>query len=370
MTAMAVKQCTPSLIFANPTTEATSVLFIKKLTGVIMSTIAYNRNLFEESDFSERSFEGITVKIVEGQASPGALALSKWLKGAFDAFDQKYLESITLEINDGMEQPIESYTLGYSYFNNEVQCHFSGSGDNGEILQDNDFLKKKDIRSVIRNVLTLTQTNSPLPQDACTSVKISYRQNTPVDYEPPGFQPYTQCSSVKVGKMSKYNCGTVTTHFHSFNLKGKLYERSREMISCLCGKDNYNATLLKCKVCGCLQHSACFKIFPTEKDMSQRDHTCLKCSSSEVTHEYSPEECIFRCAIVLCSISKSLSVSKVKENLMLDENTALVNVRRLLREEALCKGTQPPTLEKLDFPYNVNKIKVMKKLKREYFDCS
>ncbi|KAE8746399.1 hypothetical protein FOCC_FOCC006894 [Frankliniella occidentalis] len=342
------------------------MLFVKKLTGIIMSTIAYNRNLFEENDFCARSFEGITVKIVEGQSSPGAIALAKWLSGAFHAFDQKYLESITLEIKDGMEQIIESYTLGYSYLNNEVQCHLAGAVDAGGILEDNNL--NESIRNVIRNVLTLTQTNAPLPEDASTTVKISYRQDTPVDYEPPGFQPYTIRSPVEGNRVYKFNCGAVTTHFHRLDLKGKFYERPEEIISCLCGKDDHNATLLKCKLCGSLQHSACLKIFLIKKDMSQSYHTCLKCSRSGVTPEYSPEECLFRRAIVLCAISKSLSVSILKKKLMLDENTAFFNMRRLMREGALWKGTQPLTLENLDFPYNVHKMKVMNKLKQDYFD--
>ena len=73
-------------------TEVKSCIFVKKLMAVAISNITYLRSIFPEKAFSNRSLDGLPLKILkEDSGCEAATSLVTWLRGAFEAIEKRYL---------------------------------------------------------------------------------------------------------------------------------------------------------------------------------------------------------------------------------------------------------------------------------------
>ncbi|KAK3925686.1 HORMA domain-containing protein 1 [Frankliniella fusca] len=347
---------------ASKSSEA-SMRFMKQITSLVISHIVYQRNFFGEDCFQTDYLLGVCIKTMKPSASPAANSLHQWINSAIEALDRKYLKSFILQIHDAENTPIETYTLQYSFENDEISCNFTTFQGQMELSSN----LKQQVVSVLRNIVTLTASGDPFPDGASLVAKIGYQPGTPLDYEPQGFKGhYVSDSSIVRGK---YSCGKLTTPYHTMEVNVKYLDKKARNVLCLCGKTDLSSNLLYCGSCGNIQHAPCYKIF-AEDDVSQKEHTCFKCLNTEhLSEEYLPGECIFRRATVLCARSKSISMQKIMQALKLDSEHAELCMRRLMREGAVKKSSQPFSSEKIDFLYNVNKSKIINDLKKQYFDC-
>lgn len=65
---------------------------MKRLTTTCVSTILHLRKIFPEVYFKTENFEGVTVKILKsGEGYKYLDKIEKWLQGAFEAIDKKYV---------------------------------------------------------------------------------------------------------------------------------------------------------------------------------------------------------------------------------------------------------------------------------------
>ncbi|XP_034255807.1 HORMA domain-containing protein 2-like [Thrips palmi] len=366
-----------AILLPSPTTREQSGLMIKKLTGVCVSTIAFLRNLFDSENFETRSLCGQNVQILKRSChrNNGVDCLLKWLKGVFDALDNKYLKTVSLEIRDVTGLLLETYEFHYTFHDDQPLLNIETSKNihvGGTVWRDSSM---EEIRILLRNILVATSAQPILPPNCFTSVRIHYHDGTPEDYEPPGFKPFFGESPDHVHpNRLKLACGQVSTKFHTLNIKTKLAqtipsssEPSTPEIRCECGLEDRAGSLLKCETCGTLQHLACYKIFSEENSQSQRTHKCIKCGNSKPPKDFDAVSCLFRRVIALCAKSKSVSIKKLTNELNLNPDSALVHMKKLQREGALQKSIVPICLEKTDFMHTVNKSAI-DNFKVKYFN--
>ena len=76
-------------------TDTKSCVFVKKLLTVSISNITYLRSMFPEEAYSNRSMDGLPLKILmEKNNCKAAAVLASWMVGAFDALERKYLREL------------------------------------------------------------------------------------------------------------------------------------------------------------------------------------------------------------------------------------------------------------------------------------
>ena len=203
-------------------TQLQSTVFMKKLLAVAVSNIAYMRVIFPEDSFSDRSLEGLNLKILRNDMKcPFAVQMIDWLKGVFDAIDKKYLRVLALGIYRGCGDPntlLEMYTFRFSYKNETEMEIYSNERKISSASTANE--TKKATISLLRSLSVLIQTLAPLPDDVRVTMKLYYYDSvTPDEYEPPGFKA-ADTDVIRVeGNPSKFQFPSVSTSFHTLQLR-------------------------------------------------------------------------------------------------------------------------------------------------------
>jgi len=219
------KQGQWSSIFPNEqVTETQSTLFVKKLLAVAVSSISYLRALFPENAFGDRCLEDVNLKILRDDNNcPEACRVIQWIRGCFDALEKKYLRAVLVGIYEDPEDPdtvIEQYTFKFAYGDgNGIDIYRNGAKISS--AKSDKETKKATVR-LLRTIVFLSQTLSPLPDDVMMTMKLLYYdETTPEDYNPPGFKEcQTEDFAFKDEPMN-IKVGDVATPFHSFKLRIK-----------------------------------------------------------------------------------------------------------------------------------------------------
>ena len=104
---------------AKQETEQQSLTFVKKLVSATMSTVTYVRNVFDQKAYTRRSLGGTPLMILNSKTNcDKAKTFSKWLLGAFEAIEKKYLREMALVVYLDAAHPeevAEVYTVKVSY---------------------------------------------------------------------------------------------------------------------------------------------------------------------------------------------------------------------------------------------------------------
>ncbi|XP_041472437.1 HORMA domain-containing protein 1-like [Lytechinus variegatus] len=204
-------------------TQQQSAIFVKKLLAVAVSTVTYLRTIFPEHAFGDRSLEDLNLKILrDDSACPGACQVIKWMKGAFDALDKRYLRAMIIGMYTDPSDPntaIETYTFKFSY---------SKHGPDVDIYRNKEKITgahteaqtKRATLQLLRTILVLTQSLKLLPDDVMMTMKLLYYDDvTPMDYEPPGFQASESDTFNYEDEPINLRVGEVTTPFHTVKLR-------------------------------------------------------------------------------------------------------------------------------------------------------
>ncbi|CAM1314367.1 HORMAD1 (predicted) [Pycnogonum litorale] len=204
------------------TTEAQSLMFVKKMVAIAISEITYLRAMFPEIAYSERSIEGLTVRILrDDKAYPGACRVVHWVLGCYDALQKNYLRQITLALFKDSDKPnnvFESYTFRFSY-NNQSGVTILRNGSKVTDFISSDEIKTATMK-LMRTISYLMQSLMDIPDHAYMTMKLTYYDEvTPEDYEPPGFvaSPYKVCEFDE--KTATVRIGNVATNYHSVDVR-------------------------------------------------------------------------------------------------------------------------------------------------------
>ncbi|XP_056911912.1 zebrafish testis-expressed 38 isoform X2 [Takifugu flavidus] len=203
-------------------TEQESLVFVKRMMAVAVSSITYLRGIFPEDAYRSRYLEDLCIKVLREECSnSGANKIVKWMMGCFDAMEKQYLQIVFIGVYTDPEKPdciIESYHFKFKYpekgpqmdiqRNNEVEMHVP--------LENT----KRASMLLIRKLFLLMQNLDILPNKVYLTMKLYYYDDiTPAHYQPPGFKE-GECDSLWFeGKAVHFRVGEVQTAFHTLKVR-------------------------------------------------------------------------------------------------------------------------------------------------------
>lgn len=233
-------------------TEVRSLAFMKKLVAIAISNITYLRTIFPESAYGNRQIGDVKLKILsEESGNEGVHQLIEWIRGCFDPLEKKYLRQLMLGIHTDSTDPdnvIESYSFRFEYgkdnhttvtCNNEKLCSMAADGTS----MTEDTIRKSTL-SLLRTCIILTSSLKPLPEEAFLTMKLLYYdENTPPEYEPPGFTRSKTDNFFYKGKPVNIKVGEVSTPFHTFKMRAKTVSPEfNDILNEAHSRDNSEAT--------------------------------------------------------------------------------------------------------------------------------
>ncbi|XP_071398023.1 HORMA domain-containing protein 1 [Centroberyx affinis] len=203
-------------------TEQQSLVVVKKLLAIAVSSITYLRGLFPEKAYGSKYVEEQKVMILrEERSCPGANQIVQWMQGCFDAIQRKYLRTVILSIYTDPENPqkvTEFYQFKIQYTAKGPQMDFESSNNNKVSTMTCSNTKKASIL-LVRKLYTLMQNLGPLPDNVCLNMKLSYYDDvTPQDYQPPGFKEGDSDIMEFEKEPVKLAMGEVVTPFHTLKV--------------------------------------------------------------------------------------------------------------------------------------------------------
>ena len=196
-----------------------SAIFVKKQIAATISNVLFVRGFFDEDDYERKSFEKVPLRILKEKSNnPMAKKVASWLTGAFDALEKRYLRKLKMVIYLDPEMPdhaYEVYSIKVSYPEGLPALDVDG------LAQVRLGQVKRSTEDLLKTTLELTQGLDPLPSTAYLSFRMEYYdEDTPADYEPPGFERNPERLVLPEGTRS-LRAGNVLTSFHSLGVKVK-----------------------------------------------------------------------------------------------------------------------------------------------------
>ncbi|KAK2198322.1 bifunctional HORMA domain superfamily/HORMA domain [Babesia duncani] len=211
--------------------ESTNVL--KNFVKMGVSAISYLRNLFAEHVFEDATIGGLPLKRLK-RSTPESTAILDWIDyGIYDALGKEYLKMLIVSIHDNSNVILESYNFTFQYHNNceaDNNCSLglsvkSDFGNGGEIHEALSSIHKDDIKTqtitVLRDLVLLTQSLSPLPENRFVSMKLLYyEERVPEEYEPEFFKRATAMDHNLNEQINmEHNVGQLETGFHNMAIQ-------------------------------------------------------------------------------------------------------------------------------------------------------
>ncbi|GAA6103596.1 HORMA domain-containing protein 1 [Tachysurus ichikawai] len=203
-------------------TEQQSLVVVKKLLAIAVSSITYLRGLFPEKAYGSKYVEEQKVMILrEERTCPGASQIVQWLQGCFDAIQKRYLRVILLSMYSDPEYPekvTECYQFRIQYTEKGPRLDFESKSQKNMTKVDCNDIKKASIL-LVRKLYTLMQNLGPLPDSVCLNMKLSYYDDvTPHNYQPPGFKEGEKSTLVFQKEPVNLTMGEVVTPFHTLKV--------------------------------------------------------------------------------------------------------------------------------------------------------
>ncbi|AWP04440.1 putative HORMA domain-containing protein 1-like isoform 4 [Scophthalmus maximus] len=164
------------LFLSDLRTKHESLVFVKRMIAVAVSSITYLRGIFPEDAYRSRYLEDLCVKVLhEDCNSPGASKVVKWMMGCFDALEKQYLQIVFIGVYTNPDEPnciIESYQFKFKY---------TGKGPQMDILRNDDVEMQVTLEDtkrasvlLIRKLFLLMQNLDALPKNVYLTMKLYY----------------------------------------------------------------------------------------------------------------------------------------------------------------------------------------------------
>ncbi|KAM4557074.1 zebrafish testis-expressed 38 [Fundulus diaphanus] len=208
-------------------TKQESLVFVKRMMAVAVSSITYLRGIFPEYAYRSRYLEDLCIKVLrENSNTPGANKVVKWMMGCFDALEKQYLQIISIGVYTDPEDRnciIESYQFNFRY---------AEKGPEMDVLRNNEMEMQVTLEDtkrasvlLIRKLFLLLQNLDALPSDVHLTMKLYYYDDvTPADYQPPGFQEGVYDRLWFQGMPVHFKVGQVQTSYHSLKVRVSVEE--------------------------------------------------------------------------------------------------------------------------------------------------
>ncbi|KAL0966290.1 hypothetical protein UPYG_G00293440 [Umbra pygmaea] len=203
-------------------TEEKSLVFVKRMMALAVSSITYLRGIFPEDAYRSRYLEDLSIKVLrENCTNLGACRIVKWIMGCFHALERGYLQSVLIGVYTNPDKPdciIESYQFKFRYTEKGPQMDIMRN-KNIEMHVSIEDTKNASVL-LIRKLFLLMQNLEILPNNVCLTMRLYYLDDiTPADYEPPGFKEGVNDNMWFEGTPVVFGVGEVHTPFHTLKLK-------------------------------------------------------------------------------------------------------------------------------------------------------
>ncbi|XP_008288753.1 zebrafish testis-expressed 38 [Stegastes partitus] len=203
-------------------TKQESLVFVKRMMAVAVSTITYLRGIFPEDAYRSRYLEDLCIKVLrENCNTTGASKVVKWLMGCFEALEKQYLQIVYIGVYTDPDKPnciTESYQFKFRYTEKgpEIDILRNRSMEMQVTLEDT----KRASVLLIRKLFLLMQNLDALPSNVYMTMKLYYYDDiTPADYQPPGFKE-GECDNLWFeGIPVHFRVGEVQTAFHNLRVR-------------------------------------------------------------------------------------------------------------------------------------------------------
>ncbi|RXN13971.1 HORMA domain-containing 1-like protein [Labeo rohita] len=161
-------------------TRAQSVVFVKRMVVIAVSSITYLRGIFPEDSYRSRYLEDLCIKVLKQDCQcPEARKLIKWYTQA---------QMTVINVNGDMKVTLED--------------------------------TKKASSLLIRKLFLLMQNLQSLPTGVYLTMKLYYYDDvTPPEYEPPGFKAGVNDSLWFEGTAVHFRVGDIQSRFHTMKLR-------------------------------------------------------------------------------------------------------------------------------------------------------
>ncbi|GAA5884224.1 hypothetical protein JCM16303_002415 [Sporobolomyces ruberrimus] len=244
-------------------TSQSSLTQVKTLVDAGIGCIAFLRGLFDEDSFEDAKLEAPRPtdstlarkgRDKDKADKPSTVRIKKLKKGSCDSAD-KLIDWIELGVSDGIEKGylhrlifaiyldpedptnlVESYTFTFTYETDEngnkraqMQMHDQMKGmllnprTNEDIHQEGEV--KRQVQQVIKNLLTSTQLLDELPRRRFFTLRALWYDETPEDYQPPGFKKMTtswpdyKLTTTSINEApDTSSLGTIQTGYHGVSV--------------------------------------------------------------------------------------------------------------------------------------------------------
>ncbi|XP_014330775.1 HORMA domain-containing protein 1-like [Xiphophorus maculatus] len=203
-------------------TKQESLVFVKRMMAIAVSSVTYLRGIFPESAYRSRYLDDLCIKVLrENSNTPGANKVVKWMMGCFDALEKQYLHIICIGVYTDPEDRnciIESYQFNFRYTEMGPEMDISRNNARGMQVALED--TKRASVLLIRKLFLLLQNLDALPSNVYLTMKLYYYDDiTPADYQPPGFQDGVHDRLWFQGVPVHFKVGQVHTAFHSLRVR-------------------------------------------------------------------------------------------------------------------------------------------------------
>ncbi|XP_041914183.1 zebrafish testis-expressed 38 isoform X1 [Alosa sapidissima] len=203
-------------------TQEQSLIFVKRMMALAVSSITYLRGVFPEDAYRSRYLEDLSIKVLrQDSSSVGACKIVRWMMGCFDALEKSYLQIVFIGVcpkTADVNHIIESYQFKFVYTEGGPQMDFIRN-ENVEMRVTMEDTKKASVL-LIRKLFLLMQNLDVLPNDISLTMRLYYYDDvTPSDYEPPGFKEGVSDDLWFEGTAVHFRVGELQTPFHAMKVR-------------------------------------------------------------------------------------------------------------------------------------------------------
>lgn len=209
-------------------TKEKSFLHTKRILAIAVSSIAYIRQLFPDDSFSERTIDGMKVKILKNDENTKMLI--EWMAGVYDAVEKEYLKRLVFAVSykeqEAERDIVETYTFTFTYPKDGVSTdvHLSKDGHPIQTTQLSAEDTKKSAQKFIRNLFSLVSTFDTIKSTLSITMRLTYYEDRrPEEYQPPGFEPDENDDFATGETLSTTNIGKMTAPYHAVQLVVKTF---------------------------------------------------------------------------------------------------------------------------------------------------
>ncbi|XP_028282987.1 zebrafish testis-expressed 38 isoform X2 [Parambassis ranga] len=194
-------------------TKQDSLVFVKRMMAVAVSSITYLRGIFPEEAYRSRYLEDLCIKLLrETCNNPGASKVVKWMMGCFDALERQYLEIVFIGVYTNPDVPthiVESYQFKFRYTEKGPEMDIFRNNESGLQVSLDD--TKKASLLLVRKLYLLMQNLSALPSNVYLTMNLYYYDNSFKEGE---------CDRLWFeGIPVHFKVGEVQTAFHTLRLR-------------------------------------------------------------------------------------------------------------------------------------------------------